>query len=164
MAEAIFGCIATSNYLPSGEILLEEYFALVGELEMKMRNPTLPHLPIRHPNNLVPPWGTCELLSWQCQEIMSGPTSPFADSYRDPCTISWSIWWQPPNMGIIFMELFVGIGSRLATILKVGLIVWRYIHVDNALVAQKAAKHHINQLIIQFPEQLLESAMEILFF
>lgn len=36
----VFGCIATTNYLPIGATLLE-YFAMVGELEVELKNPIL---------------------------------------------------------------------------------------------------------------------------
>lgn len=46
VAKVVFGCIATTSYLPFGAILLKEYFALVEELETKLRNVAPPHLPI----------------------------------------------------------------------------------------------------------------------
>lgn len=55
---------------------------------------------------------------------------------------------------IIVMELFVCIGIVLATVVEVGLTVSRYIHVDNALVICRMARHHINQLMAPFLEQL----------
>ena len=56
----------------------------------------------------------------------------------DPCwdlgTISQSIMWQPPYMGVIIVELFASIRNGLVALSKLGLIMKRYIHVDNALV------------------------------
>lgn len=75
VVEMVFGCTATMDYLPSQATLLEEYFASVGELGWELRNLALPHLQIQYPNNPVPPRGTLELLSKQCQEIVSGLTS-----------------------------------------------------------------------------------------
>ena len=44
MAEVAFGCIAITNYLPFGAILLEEYSALVEKLKIKLKNVAPPHL------------------------------------------------------------------------------------------------------------------------
>lgn len=64
--EVVFSCIATMDYFPFDATLLEEYFALVGELETELRNLAFSRLWTRHPKDLVLPWGTPELLFQQC--------------------------------------------------------------------------------------------------
>jgi hypothetical protein len=56
-AKVMFGCIATMDYLPSRATLLEENFASIGELGMESKILASSQLPIRHPNDIVPPWG-----------------------------------------------------------------------------------------------------------
>ena len=46
VTKVIFDCTATIDHLLSRATLLEEYFALIGELETKLRNPAPPYLSI----------------------------------------------------------------------------------------------------------------------
>lgn len=144
VAEIVFGCTITMDNLPSRATLLEEYFALVGELGTKLKHPASPYLPIQHSKYPVPPWRTPELLLQLCREIVSDMTSTSVDTYWKLGIISRLIRWRPPHIGIIVVELFADIGTRLATIMELGLTVQRYIHVDSALVPRRAARHNIN--------------------
>ena len=86
--EVVFGCIATTDYLPSEATLLEEYFASGGELGTKLKNPVSSQLPIRHPKDLVSPWGTPKLLLRLCQEIVNDKIS---------CSLDFGYDKQPGN-------------------------------------------------------------------
>ena len=48
-----------------------------------------------------------------------------------PSALAHPILWRPPDKGITLMEVFGGIGTRLAAVLEVGLTVRRYVYVDN---------------------------------
>jgi len=48
--------------------------------------------------------------------------------------------------GIILVELFAKLGTSLTAILEAGLSIWSYTYVDNNIVVNKAAKHHLEQL------------------
>lgn len=56
--------------------------------------------------------------------------------------------------------VLASIVTSLVVVLKVGPIVPRYIHVEIAFVPCKVARHHINQLIVGFLEQLAQFAMD----
>ena len=57
------------------------------------------------------------------------------------------------------MEIFGGIDTGLAAVLEVGITVRRYIHVDNGYTANRAVRHHIQQLLLRYPVQLSASAI-----
>jgi hypothetical protein len=44
--------------------------------------------------------------------------------------------------GLVFVELFARLGTGLAIVLEVGLVVQHYIYIDNKL-AQRVANHHL---------------------
>ena len=52
------------------------------------------------------------------------------------------------------MELFGGIGTGLAVVLEAGLMVRRYIYVDNSRVSTRVARYHLHQLMVLYPQQL----------
>ena len=56
--------------------------------------------------------------------------------------------------GITLMELFGSIGTGLAAVLEAGLIVRRYVYVDNSQV-----RHHLRQLMVLYLQQLPPSAI-----
>lgn len=67
--KVVFGCIATIDYLPSNATLLENYFALIGKLETKSKNPIPPHLLIWHSKYSLPPSKTSQLLSTNVKRL-----------------------------------------------------------------------------------------------
>jgi hypothetical protein len=69
------------------------------------------------------------------------------------------IRWQPPPEGIVLVEIFGGISTGLAAVLEAGITVRRYIHVDNGYAANRAVRHHIQQLLLTYPTQLSTSAI-----
>jgi site-specific DNA-cytosine methylase len=44
-------------------------------------------------------------------------------------------------------------------VLETGITIRRYIHVDNVYVANRAIRHHIQQLLLRYPTQLSVSAI-----
>jgi hypothetical protein len=74
-----------------------------------------------------------------------------------------TIYWRPPEDGIVPLELFGRIGSGLVAVLQVGLKVKRYIYVDVNEAARQVAKRHSRRLRTQFPELLATSAIKTSF-
>jgi site-specific DNA-cytosine methylase len=74
-----------------------------------------------------------------------------------------TIHWRPPEDGIVFLELFGGIGSSLVAVLQAGLKVKRYIYIDVDEAARQVAKRHSRRLRTQFPELLATSAIKTSF-
>ena len=70
-----------------------------------------------------------------------------------------TISWRPPDEGIILVELYGGIGTRLAAVLEVGLMVRQYIYVDDSQVSTRVAHHQIHQLMMLYSQQLDPSAI-----
>jgi len=62
--------------------------------------------------------------------------------------------------GIVLEELFTGLGIGLAAVLEAGLSIRNYTYVDNNIIVSRAAKHHLEQLRIQYPKQLPASAIQ----
>ena len=158
-AESIFGCSAPLALLPSGPELFQESFALASAfLEDQQDIPPL-RAPPRHCKDPLLPWTNSEELSRQCRNIVATIAPKMLQDTSISSTFAQPIRWHPPLEGIILVELFAGIGTGLAAVLEVGLKVQRYIHVDNGFVSTRAARHHLQRLIAQYPEQLPPSAI-----
>lgn len=73
-----------------------------------------------------------------------------------------TIHWKALEDGIVFLDLFGGIGRSLAAVLKAGIKVKRYIYVDIDDAAQHGfrAKQHSQRLKTQFPDLLTTSAIK----
>ncbi|HEY9806811.1 MAG TPA: DNA cytosine methyltransferase [Candidatus Obscuribacterales bacterium] len=84
---------------------------------------------------------------------MEVPATSLLSAFAQP------IHWHPPDEGITLVELFAGIGTGLAAVLEAGLKVRRYIHVDTGFVSNRAARHHLHNLLALYPEQLPSSAI-----
>jgi site-specific DNA-cytosine methylase len=74
-----------------------------------------------------------------------------------------TIYWRPPEDGIMLLELFGRIGSGLVTVLQAGLKVKHYIYVDVDEAARQVAKRHSRRLRTQFSELLATSAIKTSF-
>ena len=61
--------------------------------------------------------------------------------------------------GIVLVELFVGFSIGLAAVLETRFSIQSYIYVDNNNVVKRAAKHHLQQLQMQYIKQLPASAI-----
>jgi site-specific DNA-cytosine methylase len=57
------------------------------------------------------------------------------------------------------VEIFGGIGTGVAAVLEAEITVRRYIHVDNGYAANRAVRHHIQQLLLRYPAQLSTSVI-----
>ena len=62
--------------------------------------------------------------------------------------------------GVVLVDLFARLSTRLAAILEAGLSIQPYVYVDNNDMVSKATKHHIKQLQARYPRQLPASAMQ----
>ena len=58
----------------------------------------------------------------------------------EPLLDSSTIYWKPPEDGIVFLELFGGIGNGLVTILQARFKIKHYIYVDVDEAAREVAK------------------------
>jgi site-specific DNA-cytosine methylase len=74
-----------------------------------------------------------------------------------------TIYWRPPEDGILLLELFGGISSGLVAVLQAGLKVKCYIYIDKDEAARQVAKRHSRRLRTQFPELLATSAIKTSF-
>ncbi|CAI7734670.1 unnamed protein product [Closterium sp. NIES-53] len=79
------------------------------------------------------------------EEIRAGPRMKLMDAPGKQSD------WQQPNR---LVELFGGIGARLAAVVKNGIAVQQWIYVEQALEVRKMAKHHAWRLQAEFPELL----------
>jgi hypothetical protein len=150
VAEAMFSCSGSVVDLPCAPILLEEtldYACNAAEQQI------LPHLqiPALHFKDPPPPWRTPKELSDHCRHIGAdlglGETPPTSSSF----SFAQPIRWQPPPEGIVLVEIFGSIGTGLAAVLEAGITVRRYIYVDNGYAANRAVRHHIQQLLLRYP-------------
>jgi hypothetical protein len=71
-----------------------------------------------------------------------------------------TIQWKPPEEGIVLLELFGGIGSGLAVVLRAGIKVKRYVYVDVDDVARQVAKQHARRLRTQSLDLLAYIAIQ----
>ena len=124
------------DILSYGSALLEESLAFMGDAEDPREMASIRAL-MRHPKNPLPLWRDSSELFQRCEDIVLSlsSTTPFVPD--DPSTLARTILWPPPDTGIIFVELFGGIGTRLAAVLEAGLTVKRYVYVDKSPVSTR---------------------------
>ena len=158
VAEAMFGCSGSVADLPCAPVLLEETLDYACNAAEQQILSSL-KIPARHFKDPPPPWRTPKELSDHCRHIVAdlglGETPPTSSSF----SFAQPIRWQPPPEGIVLVEIFGGIGTGLAAVLEAGITVRRYIHVDNGYAANRAVRHHIQQLLLRYPAQLSASAI-----
>jgi hypothetical protein len=70
-----------------------------------------------------------------------------------------TIYWKPPDDGIVLLELFGGIGISLVAVLQAGIKVKHYVYVDIDDAAWQVAKHQSRGLCIWFPELLTTTVL-----
>ena len=119
---------------------------------------------VRHSQDPHPPWHDSAELFRQCEDIILYVPSTTLVIPNSPSALAHPILWRPPNTGIILVELFGGIGTRLTTILEVGLTVRRYVYVNNSQVSTRVARHHLHHLMMLYPHQLHATAIRGCFF
>jgi site-specific DNA-cytosine methylase len=158
VAEAMFGCSALATDLQCAPILLEEALAYTCSAAEQLDSASL-QIPARHFKDPSPPWHTPRELSEHCLQIVADLGLGHTPSTSPLFSFAQPIRWQPPPEGIILVELFGGIGTGLAAVLEVGLRVKKYIHVDNGYTANRAVRHHIQQLLLRYPTQLPASSV-----
>jgi hypothetical protein len=69
------------------------------------------------------------------------------------------IAWEYPSEGICVLDLFGGISTGLATVLQVGILVWKYLYVERDETARRVSSHHLALLMRRYPELLSRSAI-----
>ena len=114
---------------------------------------------VRHPKDSLPSWRDSAELFRRCENIVLSPILRTPVIPDVPSTLVHPILWRPPNTMITLVELFGGIGTGLAAVLEVGLTVRWYVYVDNSLVSTCVARHHLHQLMVLYPQQLLPNAI-----
>ena len=158
VAEAMFGCSGSVADLPCAPVLLEETMDYTCNAAEQQFLPSF-QIPARHFKDPPPPWRTPKELSDHCRHIVAdlelGEAPPTSSSF----SFAQPIRWQPSPEGIVLVEIFGGIGTGLAAVLEAGITVRRYIHVDNGYAANRAVRHHIQQLLLRYPAQLSASAI-----
>ena len=146
----VFGCNAIVDTLPCGSVLLEESLAFMGNTNDQWDMASKGAL-VRHPKDSHPPWLDSAELFWRCEDIVLSFTPRIPVIPDVPSALAHPILWRPPNIGIILVELFGGIGTGLAAILEAGLTVRWYIYVDNSQMSTRVVHHHLHQLIVLHP-------------
>lgn len=141
LAMAMFACSVSTNILPFHGNLMEECFALMEKLSEEVRNVPSPRVPRFHPWDPLPPWGTQDLLTRNCELFVKDISLKVATPTTILSIFSRVVRWQPLLEGIKLVEFFGGIGTGLAAALEIGFCVRRYIHVDNGFISCKAAWH-----------------------
>ncbi|CAI7784301.1 unnamed protein product, partial [Closterium sp. NIES-54] len=77
-------------------------------------------------------------------------------------------YWDPESsvgtLGIKFsavciLELYGGIGTGLATALKAGCFIRKWVHVEKDPVVRRMARHHALKLLEDYPQQMLSTAI-----
>ena len=154
----IFGCGVLVDTVPYGSVLLEESLAFMSNAEDSKHVAPTDTL-VRHPKDPLPPWRDSLELLRRCENIILSltPTTPLLPD--SPSTLAHPIVWRPPDKGITLVELFGGIGTRLAALLEAGLTVRRYVYVDNSLVSTRVVRHHFHRLMVLYPHQLHPTAI-----
>jgi site-specific DNA-cytosine methylase len=69
------------------------------------------------------------------------------------------ITWEYPSEGICVLDLFGGINTSLATVLQVGILVWKYLYVERDETIKKVSSHHLALLMRRYPKLLPRSAI-----
>lgn len=62
--------------------------------------------------------------------------------------------------GIVLVEFFARLGTRLVVALEAGLVIQTYTYVDNNIIACRSAMRHLQQLRMRYPRQLSASAIQ----
>ena len=156
---AVYGCAA--EWFAIGDMLLEGNMSATDsppKLDLQTQGEFKPFE--RHPKDPIPPWISPKDLAEKCHELVNGvdhhlwqpqstllPLQQLVDLHDDP-------------EGIVLVELFAGLGTGLAAVLEAGLSIRSYTYVDNNIMVNRAAKHHLQQLRMQYPKQLPASAIQ----
>jgi len=69
------------------------------------------------------------------------------------------ITWEYPSEGICVLDLFGGISTGLATLLQVGILVWKSLYVEKDETTKRVSLHHLALLMRRYPELLPRSAI-----
>jgi hypothetical protein len=68
------------------------------------------------------------------------------------------ITWTPPKEGITLLELFGGIGIGLESLLRSGMVVWRYFCINITLIAKQVVALKMMEFTAKFPQQFATPA------
>ena len=134
----VFGCGVFVDTLPYDFVLLKESLAFMGsaknQLEMAPKDALVHHT--KEPLIL---WRDSAELLQRCEDITLSLASTIPVIPDSPSTLSHPIVWRLPDVGITLVELFGGIGTRFAAVLKAGLTGQQYVYVDNSHMSTRAA-------------------------
>ena len=117
-------------------------------------------LPRRHPKDPLKPWGSSRELTQRCRGLVEGVDRGLLEDSGGQPPLQQMVNLHHSPEGVVLVELFAGLSTRLAAVLEAGLSVHRYVYVDNNCMVSKAAKHHIKQLQARYPRQLPASAVQ----
>ena len=158
---AMYRCVGLADTLPIGNSLLEgNTSALDTTPPSELKVPSRMSLPGRHPKDLLKPWGSSRELTQRCRGLVEGvDRGLLKDSGGQPPLQQMVNLHHSPE-GVVLVELFAGLSTRLAAVLEAGLLVHMYVYVDNNDMVSKAAKHHIKQLQVRYSRQLPASAVQ----
>jgi hypothetical protein len=149
----VFGCGTFVDILSYSFALLEEYLAFMGSVE-DQQNMIPKDVFVHHPKDLIPLWYDPLELTWQCENIILSLVPTTLVLPDSPSALAQPIVWRLPDARIILVEIFGGIGIGLAVLLEVGLMVRRFVYVDNSQVCTRVARHHLHHLMLLYPQQL----------
>ncbi|CAI7821405.1 unnamed protein product [Closterium sp. NIES-54] len=101
------------------------------------------------------------ILTWK----VMGKMEAARKQYEEIWGVSDNLWEHQLNLRalqkpLVLLELYGGIATGLAAVLKVGHTVCKYLYVDNSGEANLMAWHHIKLLKARYHEQLMEEAAE----
>ena len=148
-----FGCGVFVNILSYGSALLEDSLAFMGSIA-KQGDMAPNNVLVRHSKDPLPPWRNSANLFRRCEDIVLSlmPRTPIIPD--TPSALAHSILWRPPEAGIMLVELFGSITTGLVAVLEAGLTVRRYIYVNISQVSTRVARHHLQQLMVLYLQQL----------
>ena len=137
----VLECSALVDMLPYDSTLLEESLAFIYGVEDPQKMAPKDSL-VRHLKDPLSPWRDFPELLRRCEDIILSltPTTPLLTDI--PSLLAHPIVWRPPDVRIILVGLFGGIGAGLAAVLEAGLIIRRYVYVDNSQVSTRVARRH----------------------
>ncbi len=69
------------------------------------------------------------------------------------------IAWEYFSEGICVLDLFGGISTSLATMLQVGIPIWKYLYVERDENMRRVSSRHLALLMQQYPKLLPRSAI-----
>ena len=149
----VFGCGAFVDTLPYGSALLDESLVLMMNVEDQWEMIPKSAL-VRHPNDHLLPWCNSAELPRRYEDIILYLSSMTPIIPHRPSALVHSFCRVRQTRGLLRWKCLGGIETGLAAVLKAGLMVQRYVYVDNSQMSIYLVRHHFYQMMALYSQQL----------